>query len=98
MNLPLQSQPVIRVVSISKIDLTNAGVVASRKQYIKGMAKCTKGGSVLFTAEQTICAENTHSNCTAAKQAAVNSIAQECTDQGGIPQQSGNPCNVGSNC
>jgi hypothetical protein len=98
MILPIQAQPVIRFASISKIDISDAGVIASAKKLVTGMARCTKGGSLLFTGSQTICTQDNHDGCTAAKVAAVNSIATECSNQGGVPQQSTSSCSYGAKC
>ncbi len=95
MRLPAQSPAVDRGFAASARD---EGVLPSRRQVITGMATCKRGNNLLFTGSATVCAEPTHDNCTAAKQAAVNSITAACTAQGGIPRQSGSTCSYGDRC
>lgn len=99
MKLPSQSIPVARRRLVGPSGEAGAiGIGPSRKKCITGLAKCTRRGSVLFTGDATICAENNHDNCTAAKDSAVASILAACQAEGGIASHSGSPCTIGDNC
>lgn len=99
MRLPTQSTPVMRRKLLWLWPGASAiGVTPSRPKCITGLAVCKRGNNVLFTADETICAENTHANCTVAKNTAAGAMQAACFAQGGIVSHSGNPCHVGDNC
>ena len=100
MNVPIQAMPVIRQVAAADrfFDACRNGVAPSRNQLVTGGAVCRKGGSVLWTASETICVNPNHDGCTAAKNAAVRAYAAQCSGQSGTIATSTQSCSVGAKC
>ena len=103
MKLPLAISNVVTAIPHICIDREgglSASVVPAAKICITGKALCKKGGSTLYTAEETVCGDssNFHAWCTEAKNRAAGSLSAVCGGAGGTVSHSGASCTAGDKC